>query len=55
MSIGMAPDPAEEALAALAAHQAAAGMQFSNPDAPVAAPDAGDRIPGWMTTDEEFR
>jgi hypothetical protein len=51
----MAADPAAEALAALRAHQQAAGMQFDSPDAPVAAPDRGDGVPGWMTADEEFR
>jgi hypothetical protein len=31
----MISDPAEEALAALRAHQEEAGMKFENPDAPV--------------------
>jgi hypothetical protein len=51
----MLPDPAEDALAALRAHQEAAGMRFENPDARVAGPDRGDGVPGWMTADEEFR
>lgn len=50
----MIPDPAEEALTALRAHQEAAGMRFDQPDAPVAAPGRDD-VPGWMTRDEEFR
>jgi predicted NUDIX family NTP pyrophosphohydrolase len=33
--LGMVPDPEEEALAALRAHQEETGMKFENPDAPV--------------------
>ena len=40
--IGMAEDPAEDALAALREHQEAAGITFADPDAPVyAEPGAG--------------
>lgn len=53
--IGMTESPEQEALRALREHQEAAGMMFDNPDAPVAAAGNGDRIPGWMTADEEFR
>lgn len=54
IAIGMTEDPYEDALAALRAHQRAAGIAFDDPDAPVAAPD-DDGLPPWMTTDEEFR
>jgi hypothetical protein len=53
IALGMAADPAGDAMAALRAHQEAAGLRFADPDAPVAAPDRED-IPGWMTQDEEF-
>jgi predicted NUDIX family NTP pyrophosphohydrolase len=52
IEIGMVTNPEEEALAALRAHQEAAGLTFDAPDAPVTA--AGDGTPGWMTRDEEF-
>jgi hypothetical protein len=39
VSLGMVPDPADEALAALRAYQEAAGMTFEDPDAPVAPDD----------------
>lgn len=39
---GMIADPADEAIAALRAHQEATGMTFDNPDTPVAAPWPGD-------------
>lgn len=41
----MVEDPEEQALAALRAHQEAAGMTFSNPDAPVA---GGDEVAPWQ-------
>lgn len=53
IAIGMAEDPAQEALAALREHQAAAGIAFEDPDAPVTVPDDGTER--WMVTDEEFR
>lgn len=52
IAIGMAEDPAEEAVQALKAHQEAIGLRFEDPDAPVTAPDDG--TPGWMTRDQEF-
>jgi len=36
IATGMVPDPEEEALKALRAHQKTMGMIFENPDAPVA-------------------
>lgn len=47
VAIGMTEDPADAAIAALRAHQEAAGMRFEDPDAPVPA------MPGHA--DEEFR
>jgi hypothetical protein len=50
----MKESPEREALRALREHQEATGMRFADPDAPVPAAGEQDRVPGWMTTDEEF-
>jgi hypothetical protein len=51
----MTESPEAEALRMLREHQEAAGMVFDNPQAPVTAATGDDRVPGWMTADEEFR
>lgn len=48
-TIGMRLNPEEAAKEALRAHQAAAGMTFENPDAPVS-PD--DKARAWMEDEE---
>lgn len=53
IATGMLRDPAADAVAALREHQAAAGMAFEDPDAPVTIADDGTER--WMVTDEEFR
>jgi hypothetical protein len=50
----MTEDPEQVALEDLRRYQEEMGMTFSNPDAPVEAPEDG-RVPGWMTLDEDFR
>lgn len=54
IEIGMAENPADEAVEALRAHQEARGMRFAEPDAPVTA-RPGDGLEPWMVTDEEVR
>jgi hypothetical protein len=51
----MTEDPEQVALEDLRRYQEEMGMRFADPDAPVDAPDDGDRVPGWMKADEEFR
>lgn len=51
----MTEDPERVALEDLRRYQEEMGMRFDSPDAPVSAPDDGDRVPGWMKQDEEFR
>jgi len=54
VELGMAEDPSAGAREALAEYQRRAGMEFGDPDEPVAGQAAAD-VPGWMTTDQEFR
>lgn len=51
----MTEDPEQVALEQLRRHQEETGIVIKDPDAPVAAPADGDRVPGWMTRDEEIR
>jgi hypothetical protein len=50
----MTGDPAAGAIEALRAHQAAQGMRFEDPDAPVTA-SRDDGLESWMVRDEEVR
>jgi hypothetical protein len=50
----MTDDPAQEAIRELREHQRKSGIEFENPDAPVAAP-AQEGIESWMTADEDLR
>lgn len=51
----MKEDPEQTALEDLRRYQEEMGMRFANPDAPVDGPDGDERVPGWMTRDEDFR
>lgn len=51
----MREDPEQVALDDLRRYQEEMGMRFADPDSPVAGKDGDERVPGWMTRDEEIR